>query len=210
MIADYSTLSGPQIQASVADLAQRYKPIRATRWLGIHYAAALRAAGQTEQAVTVSGKRDGPATASDPDVGLAYAKALTAAGRFEQALNVIDDAINPARPTGMPFPVKGAILDQIGRNAEARRDLSPGAADRAPGLARHANLGLSYAMTNELGQAEAHLRQAVRCAAQRARSGRTWRWSSACRAGSRRRAQLYARRTRCRRWKPTWPISGRC
>ena len=101
--ADYANLSGPQIQASVADLSQRYAQDPRNKVLGIHYAAALRAAGQTEP----------------------------------------------------------AILDQMGRPAEARQAYRQ-ALLLAPQEARlHANLGLSYAMTGELIQAEAHLRQAA-------------------------------------------------
>ena len=79
----------------------------------------MRSAGQPEQAVSVL--EAGLAIyRSDIDLKVAYAKALAAAGRFDQALNVIDDAINPATPDWNALLVKGAILDQSGRNAEAR------------------------------------------------------------------------------------------
>jgi Flp pilus assembly protein TadD len=97
----------------------------------------------------------------DPDIAIAYAKALTAQGRFAQALNVIDDAIVPQAPDWNALSVKGAILDQMGRNDEARK-LYEQALLIAPNEASlEANLGLSYAMTNELGKAEAHLRRAA-------------------------------------------------
>jgi Flp pilus assembly protein TadD len=98
---------------------------------------------------------------SDSDIKVAYAKALSATGRFDQALNVVDDAINPAQPDWNALLVKGAILDQSGRNAEARAIYTQ-ALLSAPGEASlEANMGLSYAMSNDLAQAEVHLRKAV-------------------------------------------------
>lgn len=158
--ADYSNLSGPQAQASIADLAQRYGRDPRNKSLGIHYAAALRAAGQTEPAVTVLESLMA-AHPGDPDVGLAYAKALSAAGRFEQGLRVVDNAIDPVTPHWDALSVRGAILDQMGRHAEARQSYNQ-ALLLAPQQSRlHANLGLSYAMTGELQPAEMHLRQAA-------------------------------------------------
>lgn len=158
--ADYSNLSGPQIQASVADLAARYSADPRNKELGIHYAAALRAAQQHAQAVTVMENlmalyRD------DPDVTLAYGRALASEGRFAQALNVVEQAINPVAPSWDALSVRGAILDQMGEHALARQAYTQALllAPHQPNL--HANLGLSFAMTNELTQAESHLRQAV-------------------------------------------------
>src|SRR5690554_4365248 len=118
--ADYSNLSGPQIQQSVADLSQRYAQDPRNRDLGIHYAAALRAAGQVEPSVTVMENVIG-SHPGDPSAGLAYAKALSAAGRFEQALRVVENATNPVTPDWDSLATRGAILDQMGRHAEARQ-----------------------------------------------------------------------------------------
>ncbi|WP_116653190.1 tetratricopeptide repeat protein [Pelagibacterium sediminicola] len=158
--ADYSNLSGPQIQASVADLAARYRADPRNKALGIHYAAALRAAQQNAQAIAVM-ENLMTAYGTDADVSLAYARALASEGRFTQALNVVDQAINPVAPDWDALSVRGAVLDQMGEHALARQAYSQALllAPHQPGL--HANLGLSYAMTNELPQAESHLRQAV-------------------------------------------------
>lgn len=158
--ADYSNLSGPQIQATVADLTQRYRSDPRNRELGIHYSAALRAAGQNSQAVIVMENLMAQ-HGRDPDVGLAYAKALSSEGRFEQALTVVENAINRVAPDWEPLSVKGAILDQMGQHQPARQAYTQALllAPERPSL--HANLGLSYAMTGELDSAERHLRQAV-------------------------------------------------
>lgn len=158
--ADYSNLSGPQIQASVADLAARYRADPRNKALGIHYAAALRAAGQNGPAITVMESLMA-SHRGDAEVNLAYAKALSAEGRFEQALSVIENAINPVAPDWDALSVRGAVLDQMGRHQEARQAYSQAMllAPGQPGLL--ANLGLSYAMTGELVQAETYLRQAA-------------------------------------------------
>ena len=61
-----------------------------------------------------------------------------------------------------PFAtITGAILDQMGKTAEARKTYELGLkiAPNQPSL--YANLGLSYAMNNELVLAETTLRKAV-------------------------------------------------
>jgi Flp pilus assembly protein TadD len=146
--------------SSLAELAARYKARPRDKVVIIYYAAALRAAGQADQAVSVL-ENGLTVHRKDLDLRVAYAKALTAAGRFEQALNVADDAIDPASPNWNALLVKGAILDQNGKNADARQ-LYTQALLIAPNEASlEANMGLSFAMTNQLDEAEAHLRKAV-------------------------------------------------
>ncbi len=158
---DYSGLSQVEAQSNLARLAARFEANRGDKWAAINFAAALRAVGQNSQAVSVlevalSRHRN------DPDVDMAYAKALAADGRFAQALNVIDNTIRPENPNWNALSVKGAILDQMGQNAQARA-LYNQAMLLAPNEASlEANLGLSYAMTGDLERAETHLRQAQR------------------------------------------------
>lgn len=156
---DFSGLSQMQKQAAVQDFAQKYqskpKDIRIT----VYYAAALRAAGQPGQAVSVL-ERARTENPRSRDIALAYAKALAANGQFNQALNIIDVAIRVEAPHWNTLSVKGAILDQMGRNTEAR-DLYRQAMLTAPNEAGlHANMGLSFAMTGDLVQAEKNLRKA--------------------------------------------------
>jgi Flp pilus assembly protein TadD len=157
---DFAGQPAAKSQAMLADLAQRYKQRPQDKVNIIYYAAALRAAGQAEQAVSVL--EAGLAVhKNDVDIRIAYAKALTAAGRFDQATNIVDAAIDPASPDWNALLVKGAILDQRGQNADARA-LYTQALLVAPNEASlEANMGLSFAMTNDLDQAETHLRRAV-------------------------------------------------
>jgi Flp pilus assembly protein TadD len=159
--------SGPAAQspgqrdAMLAQLAARYRQNPSDRMTLIAYSGALRASNRPDQAVAVI-EAGMPNGTRDPGILLAYAKALAAAGKFDQALNIVDDAIDPAAPDWNALSVKGAILDQSGRNEEARLAYGQALklAPNEPSL--HANLGLSYSMTNELGKAEAELRTASR------------------------------------------------
>ena len=157
---DYSGQPRGQMQQSLAELGARYKSNSGDKTIAIYYAAALRDAGQSGQAVAVLEVAMAHYR-NDPDVSIAYAKALAAEGRFEQGLMVIDRAIRPDAPDWNALSVKGAILDQMGRNDEARV-LYVQALTIAPGEASvEANFGLSFAMTNDLNSAEQHLRRAV-------------------------------------------------
>ena len=158
--ADPSAIPAEQRAAAIGHLAQRYKQNPGDRNTSLYYAAALRSNGQSEQAVAVL-----EATVAkqprDAEVAVEYAKALVAAGRFDQALAVIDRAIDPTAPNWNALLVKGAILDQKGQNGEARK-LYQTALKVAPDQPSiHANLGLSYAMINDLTAAERELRLAV-------------------------------------------------
>jgi Flp pilus assembly protein TadD len=157
---DFSGMSATDTATALGQLASRYKSNPRDKGTIIYYAAALRAAGQPDQAASVL--EAGIAIyGKDVDLKVAYAKSLSAAGRFDQALNVIDDAIDPATPNWNALLVKGAILDQSGQNAEARQVYTQALVTAPNEASLEANVGLSFAMTNDLDQAEAHLRKAV-------------------------------------------------
>lgn len=148
-------------QTSIDALSARYKKNPKDKGTMIYFAAALRDIGQPEQAVAVL-ERGVQSNPRDLDIKIAYAKALTSAGRFDQALIVINDAIDPAAPDWNALSVKGAVLDQNGHNEEARQLYQQALtiAPNEPSL--YANIGLSYAMSNDLPQAEAQLRKAAK------------------------------------------------
>ena len=158
--ADFSGATATQQASAVGQLAARYKSNPRDKATIIYYAAALRSAGQADQAASVMENGLG-LYKNDVDIKVAYAKALSAAGRFDQALNVVDDAIDPAQPNWNALLVKGAILDQSGRNDEARTLYAQALLGAPNEASLEANMGLSFAMSNDLGQAEAHLRKAV-------------------------------------------------
>lgn len=157
---DFSGQTRSEEQSTLGELTLRYKKNPKDKVAIIYYAAALRAAGQAEQAIAVL-EAGMTAHKNDVDIRVAYSKALSAGGRFEQALNVIDSSIDPATPDWNALSVKGAILDQTGRNQEARVLYQQALLIAPDEAGLYANLGLSYAMTNELTAAEAQLRRAV-------------------------------------------------
>ena len=157
---DFSAETPDQTQATLSGLAARYKANPRDKATIIYYAAALRTAGQPGQAVAVM-QNGVAAYPQDTDLKVNYAKALAAAGSNSQALNIINDAIRPDAPDWNALLVKGAILDQMGNNVDARAAYNQALliAPNEPSL--EGNLGLSYAMTNDLTQAEEHLRKAA-------------------------------------------------
>lgn len=157
---DPSAVPADQRAAAIGQLAARYKQNPSDRNTALYYAAALRSNGQGAQAVAVLEVTVGKHP-RDPEVAVEYAKALSAAGRFDQALSIVERAIDPTVPNWNALLVKGAILDQNGRNAEARQAYATALKVAPDQPSIHANLGLSYAMTNDLTAAEKELRLAV-------------------------------------------------
>src|SRR6202008_198912 len=125
----------------------------------IRYAHALRAIGQRAQAAAVleqASIRD----PKNPALLGAYGRALADTGNYGQALEVLNRAHPPAQPDWRILSVQGAVLDQMGRHEEARRYYASAlrlAPDEPSVLS---NLGLSYALSKDLQQAEATLRRA--------------------------------------------------
>lgn len=158
---DFAAMSQPEAEAALVLYASRYKAKPNDRQILIGYAAALRANRQAAQATALLEGALGK-FGSDPDVRIAYAKALAAEGQFARALTTLDGVIRPEAPDWSVLSLQGAIYDQMGRSKEARAAYRQ-ALTLAPNEASiHANLGLSYAMTNDLASAERHLRQAVK------------------------------------------------
>ena len=157
---DFSGLDGAERQSAVDELGARYEGDPGDRANAIYYAAALRSAGQGAQAVAVI-EAALATNRGDGDLNIAYAKALISVGRLEQALSVVDSTIVPEAPDWNALSVKGAILDQMGRNSEARQLYLQAQLSAPAEASLEANLGLSYAMTNDLSDAERHLRRAV-------------------------------------------------
>jgi Flp pilus assembly protein TadD len=126
----------------------------------IRYAQALRGIGQRTQAVAVLEQ----ATIHNPkNMALlgAYGRALADVGNYPQALEVLNRAHSPDQPDWRILSVQGVVLDQMGRTDEARRYYASALriAPEEPSVL--SNLGLSYALSKELVQAESTLRRAV-------------------------------------------------
>jgi Flp pilus assembly protein TadD len=97
----------------------------------------------------------------DREVLAAYGKAQAAAGQLQAALDTIKRAQRPDRPDWRLLSAEGAVLDQLGRSAEAR-DLYRKALDISPNEPSVlSNLGMSYVLSGDLRTAESYLRKAA-------------------------------------------------
>jgi Flp pilus assembly protein TadD len=133
-------------------MASNIAPTRAMSTPALHYAQALRATGQRAQAVAVL-ERVSLANPRDKTVLGAYGRALAEAGNFNQALEVLGRAHSPDQP--------GAVLDQMGRHAEAQRYYVTALKIVPEEPSVLSNLGLSYALAKDLPNAETTLRRAA-------------------------------------------------
>lgn len=124
------------------------------------YGTSLRIVGQRAQAVAVleTASLKNP---TQKQILAAYGRALSDVGRYQDALNVLERAHTPEQPDWKILNAQGAALDQLGRSAEARGhyDAALKIAPGEPSIL--SNLGLSYALTNDLAKAEATLSQAA-------------------------------------------------
>ncbi|MBV8755053.1 MAG: tetratricopeptide repeat protein [Hyphomicrobiales bacterium] len=128
--------------------------------VAIRYARALREIGQRAQAAAVLEQ----AAIRDPKnraVLAAYGRALADVGNYPQALEVLNRAHTPDQPDWHILSVQGAVLDQMGRHEEARRYYASALRIVPDEPSVLSNLGLSYALSKDLKQAEETLRRAT-------------------------------------------------
>ena len=128
--------------------------------VALHYAQALRATGQRAQAVAVL-ERLSMQNPHDRNVLGEYGRALAEAGDYEQALDVLGRAHSPDQPDWHILSAQGAVLDQLGRHAEAQRYYQTALKIVPDEPTVLSNLGLSYALSKDLPNAEATLRRAA-------------------------------------------------
>jgi Flp pilus assembly protein TadD len=128
--------------------------------VALHYAQALRATGQRAQAVAVL-ERLSMQNPHDKNVLGEYGRALAEAGDYEQALDVLGRAHSPDQPDWHVLSAQGAVLDQLGRHAEAQSYYQTALKIVPDEPSVLSNLGLSYALSKDLPNAEATLRRAA-------------------------------------------------
>ena len=91
----------------------------------------------------------------------AYGRALADVGKHEQALEVLNRAHTPDRPDWRILNVQGVVLDQLGRHQEAQRYYATALRIVPEEPSVLSNLGLSYALSKNLPEAEATLKRAA-------------------------------------------------
>jgi Flp pilus assembly protein TadD len=145
---------------SLDALAARYRDNPGDANAAIAYASALRATDQRAQAVAVLEQATIRNPNSMPLLG-AYGRALADAGQYQQALVTLDHAHTPDAPDWHILNVQGAVLDQMGRHADAQRHYASALKIVPDEPSVLSNLGLSYLLTKDLKNAEVTLRRAV-------------------------------------------------
>ncbi len=139
---------------------QQYRADPSNRDIALRYAQALRATGQRAQAVAVL-ERASIGNPHNKTVLGAYGRALAEAGDYQQAFDVLGRAHTPDQPDWRILSAQGAVLDQMGRHAEAQRYYLTALKIVPEEPSVLSNLGLSYALSHDLPNAEATLRRAA-------------------------------------------------
>jgi len=140
---------------------QRYDANQGDRTAAFRYARALRALGQNSQAVAVL-QNIILRHPKDMELLGAFGRALMDAGQLKQAEEVLARAHLPERPDWRILSAQGAVADQLGDHQraqgfyEAALRINPG----EPTIL--SNLGLSYALSKRLPEAERALSEAAR------------------------------------------------
>jgi Flp pilus assembly protein TadD len=152
---------GPDAARMKAEAARaRYDSKPNDPAVAIAYASSLRGLDQKPQALAVLQQ----ATIRNPnnhELLAAYGKALADVGRYTEAAEVLGRAHLPERPDWRILSAQGTVADQMGDHALAQRyyDAALKIAPTEPETL--SNLGLSYALSKRLGDAEPLLRQAA-------------------------------------------------
>jgi Flp pilus assembly protein TadD len=160
-------IASPPVDRSDADwrrdvqvYGEKYRANPAKTDVAMQYAQALRATGQRAQAVAVL-ERASLENPRDKAVLGAYGRALAEAGNLDQALEVLERAHSPDQPDWHILSAQGAVLDQMGRHVEAQRLYLTALKIVPEEPSVLSNLGLSYALSKDLRNAEATLRRAA-------------------------------------------------
>lgn len=151
----------PQWRSELQTWQQRYDANQGDRTAAFRYARALRALGQNAQAVAVL-QNIILCHPKDMELLGAFGRALMDAGQLKQAEEVLARAHLPERPDWRILSAQGAVADQLGDHQraqgfyEAALRINPG----EPTIL--SNLGLSYALSKRLPEAERALGEAAR------------------------------------------------
>jgi Flp pilus assembly protein TadD len=163
-LTDVTGSIGPQKRAALPsdegdlrrfadDWGRRYDADPANRKIALTYARALSRLERHAQAVAVL---QGLAIRYPESMEVlgAYGKALADAGRLQEAADVLARAHTPERPDWSVLSAQGSIADQLGNHEDARSYYETALKIRPNEPTVLSNLGLSYALSKQLPQAE--------------------------------------------------------
>jgi Flp pilus assembly protein TadD len=153
------------LRAYADEWGKRFDANPGEKVASINYARALRGLTRYSEAAAVM---EAAAVKAPQDFQVLgdYGKALADNSQLEQARDVLGRSYTPERPDWTIMSVQGSVADRLGDHEGAQK-LYHDALKIAPGEPSIlSNLGLSYALTKQLPEAEAALREA--CASPRA------------------------------------------
>jgi Flp pilus assembly protein TadD len=157
---DTAPRSQVQWRQEMDSWGERYRANPSDPDAAVRYAQALRAVGQRAQAAAVL--EQAALHNQDNRVVLgAYGRALADNGSYQQALEVLNRAHTQDQPDWRILSVQGAVLDQMGRHADAQRHYASALRLMPDEPSVLSNLGLSYALSKKLKEAEATMRLAA-------------------------------------------------
>lgn len=150
----------PATRQETEALGERFNANPGDSRAAMAYARALRANDQINQASAVLQQA---ALRNPRDTALlgAYGKSLVEAGRFREAIDVLANAHSPAAPDWRILSAQGSASAQLGEQARAQSFYEAALKIRPNEPSLLSNLGLSYALSRNLDQAEQTLRLAA-------------------------------------------------
>jgi len=196
-------------QHDIQVYGQKYRADPSNVEAALRYAQALRATRQSAQAVAILEEL----SMQNPHNKLVlgeYGRALADVGQYEQALTVFDRAHTPEQPDWRILSAQGAVLDQLGRHQDAQRHYLTALKIVPNEPSVLSNLGLSYALSKDLKDAEATLRLAVAQKSADPRVRQNLALVVGLEAASAKPNRSPAPICRPTRRPPTSPICGRC
>lgn len=144
----------------IAALAERFNANPADGRVALAYARALRTTDQISQAAAVL-QQAALRNPRDKVLLGAYGKLLVEAGRYREAIDVLANAHSPAAPDWRILSAQGSASAQLGEQARAQSFYEAALKIRPNEPSLLSNLGLSYALSRNLDQAEQTLRLAA-------------------------------------------------
>jgi len=152
--------SEPDTRRSAEELGRQYDRNPDDKAIALSYARALRGMTENAQAVAIL-QRLAIKFPRDVEALGAYGKALADAGRPREAAEVLVHAHTPERPDWSVLSAQGSVADQLGDHEQAQAYYA--AALKIVPAQPHvlSNLGLSYALSKKLPQAEKTLQDAA-------------------------------------------------
>lgn len=151
--------AGPASYTKTAALADAWQSDPDNIGKGVAYANALESLGQTDKQMEVY-QRLSTAHPDNAKLTGVYGKKLLSAGRASDAIPVLERAIAASGKDWRLYSALGTAYDQQGLFEKGRDQYNKALLADPNNLVVLNNLGMSYALEGNLGQAEATLRKA--------------------------------------------------